>query len=143
MVGLCAAQPYYSYSIGFPLKCQDNKSLFLNASINLSRALTARFEDATGVLGVIELNNSISSAAVYNRSSVNHSQVNLESANSSEHYQISTETGGSDRETGCYEKHLTASRGYISSAFEHNTCEWPFGVYVCGSTFCISESTEG
>lgn len=122
---------------------EDNKSLFLNASINLSRALTARFEDATGVLGVIELNNSISSAAVYNRSSVNHSQVNLESANSSEHYQISTETGGSDRETGCYEKHLTASRGYISSAFEHNTCEWPFGVYVCGSTFCGHPQASG
>ena len=36
-------------------------------SINVSRALTARFEDATGVLGVIALNNSISSTAVYNR----------------------------------------------------------------------------
>ena len=33
--------------------------------------------------------------------------------------------------------------GYISSAFDRNTCEWPFGVYVCGSSFCSLESKAG
>eukprot|EP00931_Biecheleriopsis_adriatica_P003746 TRINITY_DN105515_c0_g1_i1.p1 TRINITY_DN105515_c0_g1~~TRINITY_DN105515_c0_g1_i1.p1 ORF type:complete len:659 (-),score=88.82 TRINITY_DN105515_c0_g1_i1:24-2000(-) len=118
--------PFYVFDFG----AQDNTSLLLNASVRYGRNVTTAFQ-RDELSYMIGIHNSIQSSAVYNRSLLNHSRVNLEASQSDEHFELRA-----GRKLPCYEKHLQAINGSITGSRARYNCTWPHGVYACGGSLC-------